>query len=661
MRERIRIVIGVVLVLLAAEPAIAARPGAVGAPRNVRVGNRAWTLQRGTIELTGSGVQLWLEYAGASGEASPVRIGVLYRQGVAPSQAPSVNVPELGSIFQASRWEQELDTSGERQQEEPELVAGIPESTLLAQAGEAEYRVTSDDRSDLVALLAAILKPATQLYELSVEYAADATVEQGNTILPGPLGPPDIYVTREGMWELGVELPYPRAAPLTIAVRLQRDRYLFGVDGVRRETRRLEIATDLTVELDGSQVAPEVDPDGLVRVRLEDPGTVRVLRIGCGVQLQGDSARSLSTGLQVTLKLGAMAGQPRFVARPASEKLADVAAALAGALQEGAGPKAGEFTTQREYGRPTGHGALPAELAALLLASPEPEDESRQWRTSAFWSAELKRPFGRLLARRREGATAAQLGAEPGAAGPAMGLFAATRDAYWGQVAAAAAEWPEQPCALPVTGWGLPLAEAAVRTLALTGLGPSASTPASFLASAVAADAGPCDYFFEKPGCEAVCPSGAPDPRGLAAVALIAGGFARAGQDQARRLLDKHLAGWVGYSRCESKDFPNRSRGTPQTAYRAQALAVHAWLAAAASGASDAPELRAAASKLRARVLTQCWDPLMGGFCPLAFTLGSGQAQPIAEPGRFDIADQFWALSVFADAPFPYFALKGDR
>ncbi|MBI3892768.1 MAG: hypothetical protein HY303_14695 [Candidatus Wallbacteria bacterium] len=145
----------------------------------------------------------------------------------------------------------------------------------------------------------------------------------------------------------------------------------------------------------------------------------------------------------------------------------------------------------------------------------------------------------------------------------------------------------------------------------------------------------------------------------MGSLALLAGGQAGPGRTLASRLLDKHLKGWIGYSPCGPQDYPNRSWGSPWTAYRSQALAVHAWLAAAASGAPDAVRLRDAARKLRERVLAQCWDPQLGGFCPLAFRMGSGDPQPLPEPGRYVLADQFWALAVFADEPFPYRSSTG--
>ncbi|MBI3892179.1 MAG: hypothetical protein HY303_11695, partial [Candidatus Wallbacteria bacterium] len=164
-------------------------------PLEVEAGGVAWHRTRASLELTGKAVQLWLDYCPGADQAAAVSIGITYHEHLEPRPEASSNVAGLAGIFRSSSWEEESPAVPDAQQVDPDQ-AGTPAQRLLrGEAGDAEYRIRPFGANDPVPLLAALLTPDAELYRLNVIYPADCSIEQGGSVLPGPLGPPDIFQT----------------------------------------------------------------------------------------------------------------------------------------------------------------------------------------------------------------------------------------------------------------------------------------------------------------------------------------------------------------------------------------------------------------------------------------------------------------------------------
>ena len=378
---------------------------------------------------------------------------------------------------------------------------------------------------------------------------------------------------------------------------------------------------------------------------------------------------TLATALGL-LAPAAPAGAQSPDAGPAETVAADsrwgaLASGVAKGLEAAYDPGSRQFPREHTPAGWLGLGSLSAPLAALLAAAPAGAAES--WQRRPRWKEELNRPFSVLTAWRVPGVAPAS--APPDSRRLAMLEFARSGEPFWATVWASTpeeSELPEAETDWPAGTWGLPQARATLEAVALATSVASAAAEAKRRVARLRSlvRTGPADYFLDKGTVETARGSGAPEPRAMAALALLEA--SRTGLDpealapgleHVQLLLDRHLDGWAGYSHLAEGDLPVRQWGPPRSGLRAQALVIHALQAAGAGGGRLGARAREAASRLKRRLLAQGRDPASGLFLTLEFELGGGEKQPRVRPGCWSLPDQFWALLAFHPTAVPWAAV----
>lgn len=475
--------------------------------------------------------------------------------------------------------------------------APLPKRRVLrARVGAAEYRVTGSEPSEeLAGFLKALLAGDPVLYRARRQYPAELEL----------IGPKPAVRLYEAPAATDVfALPRPgetpdlcfasdAKTPLTLLFKLRADELVFRKHALGVTSAQARQGVRTYMRCGSTAIYADTGADGVASFELGVVAGPAEWRFQAGLENPVAADWVLPSAGRVLFRIATEAAARPQA--PASGSPADVATSLAA------------FAALKAPSRE----AVPPELSCLLFAQETDRKSTWTWKAEAFW-----------------------LGA---------GQNLASDTSAWldGQARRIEKDWIGRPAgetsAPSKPGWGAREAAGLLAALRLYELEPGPESLAR--ARALAAGLFATLLATPDPTSTPADAASAPAAHGLAALGFFKAneifreaGYRRLALDQVQHLLAEHVA-------LDSGAVLATKGGAPLSDLRSHALVVHA-IAKAWRSSSKKP-YKAALAAIRKRVLAS-WT------AESAFLLSG------AKP---DLASQFWALSVFTYALWPYWGL----
>ena len=537
--------------------------------------------------------------------------------GKSAARALAGNVAGLEGVFTSSAWIEEDDTTQPTGDFAPDRPMAR-KKVLQAALGNALYRVWAPPAAgDIVPVLKALVTGDPVLYRMRRQYPAAIEVAgvKPSVVLFKSEATPDYFSMRRPEQVPDVAYEAKAGDPFILLFTIRHDELVFRKSGLGVASGKERAGVRVWLKSGKFALYADTDEAGVAEFDIGGENAVGEWRYQAGGNTPVAADGAVATGSRVVVTAAGKPAARTAVATPEKPDAAAIAEELAGWLARG-----------YEAGKKPA--APPDELVCLLFGYPAQRREGTCWKADAYW-----------LSLARDGAARPLLDSDSWL----DRLDDAVKSAW---VTGKASQVPGSDPA-----WSAEDAERLLADLRAYELEPTPER-LDFARKALAVFF-PVVVAAPEPKPSPLNASGVVSGHAMLALALFKAGdifreagYKRLAYDQVQHLLSEHV-----------KDSDGSLVASP--AGTAGDLRAHALVAQALYKAwrgSSKPAFRTGLDAVRKRVLN-AWDAKEGGFAPLPSVKPGA---PQAAPGKPVAADQFWALTVFADRFYPYWGLASD-